>query len=151
MSLASVFPVVALGTVLLAGPARADPVAVSVGQTKVLRVSAALAEVTVHDAAVASARRFANGVELVGQALGRTSLRLRTVDGDVLDVEVSVVTRGSTVYEMRPRTPGRSQHASESRGGWGAGPATLKLHHDADVPRCGVTPVRHMGDSIAGH
>jgi hypothetical protein len=104
MTIASLFPVVALGAVLLAGPARAEPVAVSVGQTKVLRVSTPLAGVTVHDGAVVSARKLADGVELVGQALGRTSLRLRTVDGEVLDIEVSVVSRGSTVYEMR--TPG---------------------------------------------
>jgi hypothetical protein len=94
---------VAAAVTLSAGTAAAEPLSVWVGQTKKMTLSVQIAKVTVDDDSILSARKDSSSVDLVGSSIGKTSLHVKTVDGDQFDFVVHVTSTGAKVYEVTAR------------------------------------------------
>ncbi len=85
---------------LVAFPAFAGPVGLSVGEVKRVTVSQRLARVEATDMARVEIAYKGATVTLTGKETGRTTVKMVTVDGAEVSLDVHVVSPGARVFEI---------------------------------------------------
>jgi Flp pilus assembly secretin CpaC len=94
-----------LFAVLMGSSALAEPLFVPVGQSITLTLPSSVARVSVEDSQVLQARKKGSGsVVLVGKSTGNTQVRVRTGEGETLELTIGVHDRGVHVYSMAALT-----------------------------------------------
>ena len=89
----------ALVGTLVSAVAAADPIYVSVGQTKLLNLSRNVSRANAEDGSLLTVKRQGDrSVALTGKVPGKTEVRLHVSGGEMIVTEVHVVSVGATVY-----------------------------------------------------
>jgi Pilus formation protein N terminal region len=95
----SMFRMAVLASALVGTVASADPIFVSVGQTKYLNLSRHVKRAAAEDGSLLTVKRQSGRtVALTGMVPGKTEVRLSVEGGEQIITEVHVVAEGSTVY-----------------------------------------------------
>ena len=89
-----------LAALLLAAPADAAPLSVTLGQTKVLNVPGRIASLSVDAPEVLAVKKLpSGGISMKGKSTGKSQVVIRTADGDEHTFTVYVIT--GSMYQGR--------------------------------------------------